>query len=316
MLACTTILLSNLYFVEPSTAAGKRLQCEMESLATANFQSITEFMNSEIEDLAGQAEVIFEVCRSISSVITNNYVEMSIKTIAVIHVCRPKVSLVYEHLNLSQAWHMQMKPSLSVWCGNRWLVNGLSFHKTIPAWWLINLIGWENSLPFRRQGRIVHLQSRTLVCSWSKVLKVELVSVNLFEWYLFKSYLIFPFQRRRQLLLNSPVVLSQPITLNKKRFLALKVQSVMICCVIPSSLFVPSFNSIHDTLQEMWAIENSKSFTPKCPWYMVTWPYISSSFTNKQSAVLLFIAFNGRTARGHCMHHFTPITYTECMFVS
>ena len=56
----------------------------------------------------------------------------------------------------------------------------------------------------------------------------------------------------------------------------MKYKSVMICCVIPFSSFVPSFNSIQDTLQEIWAIENSKSFTPKCPWDMVTWPYISS----------------------------------------
>ena len=40
----------------------------------------------------------------------------------------------------------------------------------------------------------------------------------------------------------------------------------MICCVIPSSSFVPSFNSIHDTLQEIWVIENSTSLTHKCPW--------------------------------------------------
>ena len=36
----------------------------------------------------------------------------------------------------------------------------------------------------------------------------------------------------------------------------------------------------------------------------------------KQSAILLFIVFNGLTASGQCMHHFTHITFTECMFVS
>ena len=35
--------------------------------------------------------------------------------------------------------------------------------------------------------------------------------------------------------------------------------------------------------------------------------YISSELTNKQSAVLLFIEFNGCTASEHCMHHFTQI---------
>ena len=38
---------------------------------------------------------------------------------------------------------------------------------------------------------------------------------------------------------------------------SIELQSVMICCVILSSSFLPSFNSIHDTLQEIWAIENS-----------------------------------------------------------
>ena len=51
---------------------------------------------------------------------------------------------------------------------------------------------------------------------------------------------------------------------------SIEIHSVMICCVIPSSSFVPSFNSIHDTLQEIWAIENSTSLTHKCPWDMVT----------------------------------------------
>ena len=46
------------------------------------------------------------------------------------------------------------------------------------------------------------------------------------------------------------------------------VQSIMIGCVTPFSSFLPKFNSIHDTLH-IWAIENSTSLTPKCPWDMV-----------------------------------------------
>ena len=58
-------------------------------------------------------------------------------------------------------------------------------------------------------------------------------------------------------------------------FLWLKIPGIeilcfMICCVISSSSFVSSFNSIHDALQEVLAIENSTSFTPKGPWDMAT----------------------------------------------
>ena len=44
----------------------------------------------------------------------------------------------------------------------------------------------------------------------------------------------------------------------------------MICCVIPSSSLMASFKSIHDTLQEIWAIENSTILTPKFPLDMDT----------------------------------------------
>ena len=85
-----------------------------------------------------------------------------------------------------------------------------------------------------------------------------------------------------------------------KKIRSIEIQSVMICCVIPSSSFVPSFNSIHDTLQEIWAIENSISLIPTCHWDKVT-----SAVNQPISAVLLFIVFNGCPASGHCVHHFT-----------
>ena len=54
--------------------------------------------------------------------------------------------------------------------------------------------------------------------------------------------------------------------ISNKKIPSIEIQSVMICCVIASSSFVPGFNSIYDTLQEILAIENSTSLTPKCPW--------------------------------------------------
>ena len=52
-----------------------------------------------------------------------------------------------------------------------------------------------------------------------------------------------------------------------KKFLALKYKVLwydMLCNTL--LIICAKFNSIHDTLQEIWAIENSTSLTHKCPW--------------------------------------------------
>ena len=93
---------------------------------------------------------------------------------------------------------------------------------------------------------------------------------------------------------------------NWKKFLALRYN------VLWST--VPSFNSIHDTLQEKWAIEKPTSFTPECPWDMVT-SGVNQPINKVQ--YLFFIVFNGCAASGHCMHITSHTQHAlKCMFVS